>query len=85
MKFEMVMPKMGESIMDGTILKWLKQPGEGGLSWSLLDRRHPWLMVSLTTSKILVFLFSVSVEVFKKWLLQWVQHSILKFVIWMDE
>ncbi len=28
MKFEMVMPKMGESIMDGTILKWLKQPGD---------------------------------------------------------
>ncbi len=28
MKFEMVMPKMGESITEGTILKWLKQPGD---------------------------------------------------------
>ncbi len=28
MKFEMVMPKMGESIMDGTILKWLKDVGD---------------------------------------------------------
>lgn len=28
MKFEMVMPKMGESIMDGTILKWLKGVGD---------------------------------------------------------
>ncbi|MDW7695964.1 dihydrolipoamide acetyltransferase family protein [Flammeovirgaceae bacterium SG7u.111] len=25
---EMVMPRMGESVMEGTILKWLKQPGE---------------------------------------------------------
>lgn len=25
---EMVMPKMGESIMEGTILKWLKKPGD---------------------------------------------------------
>jgi len=25
---EMVMPKMGESVMEGTILKWLKQPGD---------------------------------------------------------
>jgi len=25
---EMVMPKMGESIMEGTILSWLKKPGE---------------------------------------------------------
>ncbi|GAB4395294.1 MAG: dihydrolipoamide acetyltransferase family protein [Microscillaceae bacterium] len=25
---EMVMPKMGESVMEGTILKWLKQEGE---------------------------------------------------------
>ena len=24
----MVMPKMGESITDGTVIKWLKQPGE---------------------------------------------------------
>ncbi len=28
MKYEMVMPKMGESITDGTILKWLKQAGD---------------------------------------------------------
>ncbi len=28
MKFEMVMPKMGESITDGTILKWLKKEGD---------------------------------------------------------
>jgi len=28
MKFEMVMPKMGESITEGTILKWLKKAGE---------------------------------------------------------
>jgi 2-oxoglutarate dehydrogenase E2 component (dihydrolipoamide succinyltransferase) len=27
-KFEIVMPKMGESIMEGTILKWLKKVGE---------------------------------------------------------
>ncbi len=27
-KFEVVMPKMGESIMEGTILKWLKKVGE---------------------------------------------------------
>lgn len=25
---EMVMPKMGESIMEGTVLKWLKNPGD---------------------------------------------------------
>ncbi|WP_020529210.1 dihydrolipoamide acetyltransferase family protein [Flexithrix dorotheae] len=25
---EMIMPKMGESVMEGTILKWLKQPGD---------------------------------------------------------
>src|SRR6187399_1209762 len=25
---ELVMPKMGESIMEATILKWLKQPGD---------------------------------------------------------
>ena len=25
---EMVMPKMGESIMEGTILKWLKNEGD---------------------------------------------------------
>ena len=28
MKFEMVMPKMGESITEGTILKWLKKAGD---------------------------------------------------------
>lgn len=28
MQFEMLMPKMGESIMDGTILKWIKQVGD---------------------------------------------------------
>jgi len=28
MQFEMVMPKMGESIMEGTILKWLKKEGD---------------------------------------------------------
>ena len=27
-KVEMVMPKMGESIMEGTILKWLKKEGD---------------------------------------------------------
>jgi 2-oxoglutarate dehydrogenase E2 component (dihydrolipoamide succinyltransferase) len=26
--FEMVMPKMGESIMEATVLKWLKKPGD---------------------------------------------------------
>ena len=25
---ELIMPKMGESIMEATILKWLKQPGD---------------------------------------------------------
>ncbi|HXB32139.1 MAG TPA: biotin/lipoyl-containing protein, partial [Puia sp.] len=25
---DLVMPKMGESIMEATILKWLKQPGD---------------------------------------------------------
>ena len=28
MQFEMVMPKMGESITEGTILKWLKNEGD---------------------------------------------------------
>ena len=28
MQFEMLMPKMGESIMDGTILKWMKNVGD---------------------------------------------------------
>ena len=28
MQFEMVMPKMGESITEGTILKWLKKVGD---------------------------------------------------------
>ena len=27
-KIEMIMPKMGESIMEGTILKWLKNEGD---------------------------------------------------------
>ncbi len=27
-KFELIMPKMGESIIEATILKWLKQPGD---------------------------------------------------------
>ncbi len=27
-KFELVMPKMGESIIEATILKWVKQPGD---------------------------------------------------------
>ena len=27
-KIEMIMPKMGESIMEGTILKWLKKEGD---------------------------------------------------------
>jgi 2-oxoglutarate dehydrogenase E2 component (dihydrolipoamide succinyltransferase) len=27
-RVEMVMPKMGESIMEGTVLKWLKQVGD---------------------------------------------------------
>ncbi len=27
-KFELIMPKMGESIMEATILSWLKQPGD---------------------------------------------------------
>ena len=27
-KVDMVMPKMGESIMEGTILKWLKKEGD---------------------------------------------------------
>ena len=25
---ELVMPKMGESVMEGTILNWLKKPGD---------------------------------------------------------
>ena len=28
MKYDMVMPKMGESITEGTIIKWLKQIGD---------------------------------------------------------
>ncbi len=27
-KFELIMPKMGESIIEATILKWVKQPGD---------------------------------------------------------
>ena len=30
MPTEVVMPQMGESITEGTITKWLKQPGERG-------------------------------------------------------
>ena len=26
--FNLIMPKMGESIMEATILKWLKKPGD---------------------------------------------------------
>src|SRR5438046_1583634 len=38
MLVDVVMPKMGESIMDGRILKWLKQPGESiGRDESLLE------------------------------------------------
>jgi len=25
---ELIMPKMGESIMEATVLKWLKKPGD---------------------------------------------------------
>ena len=28
MKVEVVMPKMGESLQEGTIIKWLKKPGD---------------------------------------------------------
>src|ERR1700753_2185134 len=35
---DLVMPKMGESIMEATILKWLKQPGDTvGQDESLLE------------------------------------------------
>ncbi len=35
---QMVMPKMGESIMEGTILKWLKKPGDSiGQDESVLE------------------------------------------------
>lgn len=27
-KFEIIMPKMGESIIEATITKWLKSPGD---------------------------------------------------------
>ncbi len=38
MLVDVIMPKMGESIMDGRILKWLKQPGESiGRDESLLE------------------------------------------------
>ena len=30
MKHDMVMPKMGESITEGTIIKWLKQEAKNG-------------------------------------------------------
>ncbi|GAB1348884.1 hypothetical protein MASR1M107_10970 [Ignavibacteriales bacterium] len=29
MKIDIVMPKMGESVTEGTIIKWYKKPGEG--------------------------------------------------------
>ena len=28
MAIDVLMPKMGESVQEGTILRWLKQPGE---------------------------------------------------------
>ena len=28
MKFDMVMPKLGESITEGTIIKWIKKVGD---------------------------------------------------------
>ena len=28
MKVEVVMPKMGESLQEGNIIKWLKKPGD---------------------------------------------------------
>ena len=30
---ELIMPKMGESIMEATILKWLKNPGKYSEFW----------------------------------------------------
>ncbi len=27
-QFELLLPKMGESVAEATIIKWLKQPGE---------------------------------------------------------
>jgi 2-oxoglutarate dehydrogenase E2 component (dihydrolipoamide succinyltransferase) len=40
MLVDIVMPKMGESIMEGTILKWLKKPGEK------IERDEPLLEIS---------------------------------------
>ncbi|MCX6162549.1 MAG: E3 binding domain-containing protein, partial [Ignavibacteriae bacterium] len=40
MIIDIVMPKMGESIMEGTILKWLKNPGEK------VERDEPILEIS---------------------------------------
>lgn len=40
MLVDIVMPKMGESIMEGTILKWLKQPGDR------VERDEPILEIS---------------------------------------
>ena len=37
---DIVMPKMGESIMEGTILKWLKKPGDK------VERDEPILEIS---------------------------------------
>ena len=44
MLVDIVMPKMGESIMEGTILKWLKQPGDK------VERDEPILKVKQTTT-----------------------------------
>ena len=27
-QFDLIMPKMGESVAEATIIKWLKQPGD---------------------------------------------------------
>lgn len=40
MLVDIIMPKMGESIMEGTILKWLKQPGDR------VERDEPLLEIS---------------------------------------
>ena len=40
MLVDIIMPKMGESIMEGTILKWLKQPGDK------VERDEPILEIS---------------------------------------
>ena len=40
MKVDIIMPKMGESIVEGTILKWLKNPGDK------IERDEPILEIS---------------------------------------